>query len=294
MNIIVWNDGIQFIPKPKTEKMLYKWTPDVLKTVLEGIPGKDQRHIWVRIIIGIKNVSLGFPVVGFKLAVEWSKKSDKYVEGCVLPIWNNQSVHQITDETLWYYCETKKDIQNKYYDDFCYNDIYKIKNINSVDKPTMFDDMGNFFNQIFIKICNDGYMLWYAKLRNSSGIHYKIIGHDLPLSSKSNNHTLQVEVDEIKSIKMIKILEEIQCTHIKHFDEAVFLPYIHNDPTNDNQFNIFQGYRQNYINNVQYEKLKLKLAKEIQIINDHKLNILCNNNKEFFSYLNNWLAANFQ
>ena len=150
--------------------------------------------------------------------------------------------------------------------------------------------MNNFLNQVLIKICNDWYILWYAKLRNEIGLHWKIFDHDISLGAKSNNHMLKINVRGIiKYFKMNSILETVQCKHIKHYDNAVFMPYIHKDPTTFLQFNIFQGYKQKYISDEEFEKLVLTGVKVIQ---DHMLNVLCNGNQAYYEYLDCWLSAN--
>ena len=78
------------------------------------------------------------------------------------------------------------------------------------------------------------------------------------------------------------------------FDNAVFIPYIHSDPSNVNDFNLFQGYKQKYIYNKLYKELYIIKTKQIKSIFNHIKNILCNKNIKFYEYFLSWLAYTLQ
>lgn len=288
---------------------------------------------WLRILYAARKVSETFPQEGLEMIIEWSKQSPKYTHGCVERVWKTPirdgEACRINGGTLTYYFDEdcKDDIakanfqgyfkQSKInksrWEGWTENDIFKVKQLG--DTSDLFEnDYAGFFSQVFRKIWNGGSVQWYSLVRVKEHVEWKLTGNDIPIMKNSKNPIVRIhiseaeenylkmenEVEELdasqlyKSKQLSKLLIQYQWDAVKQFDDAVFIPYIHDDPSNEHQFNLFQGYHQQYLRDDQYEKLAQSIREDIKIITQHIKKTLCRNNDTFYGYFINWLAGTLQ
>ena len=118
-------------------------------------------------------------------------------------------------------------------------------------------------------------------IKSNSGQEIMVVDLSVP----NDNDYLYDTNNNIQFKQLKNLLNLHQWTAVKQYDDAVFIPFIHTDPSKEYEFNLFQGYTCPFISDSEYNKLKEANLLDIRLIEVHMFEILSRKNKKFLEKL---------
>ena len=163
---------------------------------------------------------------------------------------------------------------------YSYHDYQTI--LKCTTKDVDMDIIRQYINSSFIRIDRMGTLTWFTK--HKSGQWRTIM---TPFKDEEINVRFSYTVDgkDIKTSLRQEIVKH-KLDWVRNFEDFTFHPYYGEDEAPpDEIFNSFNGYRHTAMGNEYDEK-----DNDFQFVMNHWLEYMCNQNREYFNYLMDWLA----
>lgn len=298
--------------KVKSTETFYDITEEKVETLVDLLSDErmDDRVKWLTFMRCMYNVSVNYEVDGLKLAHIGSKRSNKYSESEVEGFFNRASHAktkkdcQITIGSLFYWAkkdspeEFRKLIKQdrKQCDDmitrarqspkeYIYSDYVKFVDVDVKEYDvikylvdTTMHVISHGSHKMFTRCLDKGSYV-YTELKESLAFHH--------------NSAQNIELNVSGTTKTISEYEW-RLYNRNTYDTVRFVPFLDNDPTDEREFNIFEGFR------YKFDKVDANAPpKSIQKILWHIENIICGGSDTLteaktYEYLLNWISHLFQ
>ena len=293
---------VRFQPPAEKEEEVNDGNMEAFLCLMRAYAKQNGNHyqVWLNGVWSICAVAEYEGWDALEIADEWSKSlagyegRDAVQKKCAeyMPSKGAFGIEYILKEVS---DQAKQDFSNSFERSYIYHDYTKLLKSRLVD----LDEVRKYLRTAIVRVDRMGQVLFYLKsskgtwhpsgfpFKGDMALHFKYEAPNPDFNpQKKPGPGNQPTVIEQTSMRCQLTAQQLSV--VPNYQDLQYLPFHGQDPTPRGTFNVFRGYRHKIFTNKQYETHRA--GHDFQFVMNHWLETMCNNNKEFFEYLMNWLA----